>query len=129
MGRLKMTLEIRHGLALHKRLIQSDRSSTEGRTFGRYTQQVCAKMPSPKEILLLFQIQMLQEYVGELMIMLYEERKLQLITDFAREDGFSRQSAVKRLQSIQRVTMLLQLNNLWTNFLQVQDSQQEDTLS
>ena len=62
---------------------------------------------------------MLQEYVGELMIMLYEERKFQLITDFAREDGFSRQSAVNRLQSIQRITMLLQLNNLWTNFLQV----------
>ena len=40
MGRLKMTLEIRHGLALRKRLIQSDNSSTEDKTYGKYTRQV-----------------------------------------------------------------------------------------
>lgn len=62
---------------------------------------------------------MLQEYVGELMIMLHEERKLQLHSDLVKEDGFTKQSSIKKLNIVHKLIMLQLLDVLWSDFLKV----------
>jgi len=62
---------------------------------------------------------MLQEYIGELMIMLYEERKAQILTDLSREVRWSKQDAYKQFHAVQKLTMLELLNLFWSEFLKV----------
>ena len=68
---------------------------------------------------------MLQEYVGELLIMLYEERKAQLMKDNAQAQDFTKQSIAARYQIIQKQTMLELLDILWTDFLKVSVASQD----
>lgn len=62
---------------------------------------------------------MLQEYVGELMIMLFEERKLQLLEDLRREEYLLQHEGVQRLHLAQKQTMLNLLDTFWAEFLNV----------
>lgn len=62
---------------------------------------------------------MLQEYVGELMIMLFEERKLQLLEDLRREEYLLQHECVQRLHLAQKQTMLNLLDTFWAEFLNV----------
>lgn len=62
---------------------------------------------------------MLQEYVGELMAMLFEERTQQIATTFEREDKYSTQSSRKRLSTIHQLTMIRLLDSFWSDFLKV----------
>eukprot|EP00210_Caulerpa_lentillifera_P001949 g1870.t1 len=104
-GRRPLTLEIRHALALHKTLTKQRRSNEQTKIKGRYCEQV----------------EMLQEYIGELMIMLFEERKLQLVEDLCREDNHLQSESIKILHSSQKHTMLNLLNIFWADFLMFAD--------
>jgi len=100
-GRMQLTLKIRHGLSLHKKLMREQGIFSQENQQGKYAEQV----------------KMLQEYVGELMIMLYEERKLQLVSDLIREDHFTKQSAPRKLDGVHKLIMLTLLDVLWSGFL------------
>lgn len=62
---------------------------------------------------------MLEEYVGELMIMLFEERKLQLLEDLRREEYALKREGAQRLHQAQKQTMLNLLDTFWAEFLNV----------
>ena len=68
------------------------------------------------------QVEILRHYLGELAIMLFEERKLQLIMDMCQEDNFLVEDAEFRLMSLQEATMLDLLDSYWSLFLQVRDA-------
>lgn len=62
---------------------------------------------------------MLKEYVGELMIMLFEERRLQLLEDLRREEYALKREAAQRLHLAQKRMMLDLLDTFWAEFLNV----------
>lgn len=103
-NRIKMTIEMRRALGIHRKVIENQRKqSTTPSVKGKYANKIL----------------MLQNYVGELLIMLFEERQAQLIKDLCKYDQYLRNDARYKIKTIFKRQMIDLLHMQWSEFLEV----------
>ncbi|GMH33537.1 hypothetical protein BSKO_01371 [Bryopsis sp. KO-2023] len=100
-NRQPITIELRHALTVRQEMLRQQKHDDRETIRGRNRKQLA----------------LLSEYLGELMIMLFEERKTQVIETLCREDDHLILDARNSFKTRQKAIMLDLLDLFWADFL------------